>query len=403
MFEIKPILSALLRHKSSTLLIILQIAITFAVVVNSTGIIKQRIELMSRETGMANEQLFTFNINAFGENYDLEANLRADLELIRSLPGVVSAAPMNQIPISGSGDSSGVAGSQEAVDNLEMTGSGMFHGDSHMIETLGVKLAAGRLFTAEEIEYSTGRPDVKSVIITQALAEQIYPDGNALGNTLYMGGDLRMTIVGIVEKMSGSWVSWSNFEYNVLTPFVPLRNFQRYLIKAEDKATATQLMSEIENRLIERNRQRVITNIRSMDEMIERAYSDDAAMMTILWVVVILLVLITALGIVGIVSFNVSQRVKQIGTRRALGATRVDILRYFVTENILITSLGLVVGILMTVAFNIFLAEQFEMPNFNWSLIPIGVMIMFVIGIISVWLPAQRASKVSPAIATQSI
>ncbi len=126
-------------------------------------------------------------------------------------------------------------------------------------------------------------------------------------------------------------------------------------------------------------------------------------MTTILWVVVILLVLITALGIVGIVSFNVNQRVNQIGTRRALGATRMDILRYFVTENILITSLGLFVGITLTIGFNVFLAEQFEMPEFNWNLIPVGVIIMFFIGIVSVWLPARRASKVSPAIATQSI
>ncbi len=403
MLEIKPILSALLRHKSSTLLIILQIAITFAVVVNSTSIIKERIELMSRDTGLVNDRLITFNVNAFGDDYDHESNLRADLELLRSLPGVVSVAPMNQIPLSGSGDSSGVAGSQEAVDNLEMTGAGMFHGDSDMINTLGVKLAAGRLFTPEEITYSRGRADVKSVIITQALADQIYPEGNALGNTLFMGGELKMTIVGIVEHMSGSWPSWSNFNYNVLTPFVPLRDFQRYLIQAEDQETVTRLLGEVEKLLIDRNRQRVITNVRSMDELIDRIYADDAAMTTILWVVVILLVLITALGIVGIVSFNVNQRVKQIGTRRALGATRMDILRYFVTENILITSLGLFVGITLTIGFNVFLAEQFEMPEFNWNLIPVGVIIMFFIGIVSVWLPARRASKVSPAIATQSI
>lgn len=403
MFEIKPILSALLRHKSSTLLIILQIAITFAVVVNSSSIIKERIELMSRETGFANEELITLNINAFGENYDYDSNLRADLALLRSLPGVVEVAPMNQIPMSGSGDSTGVAGSQADVDNLEMTGAGMFHGDSRMIDTLGVKLISGRLFTPEEISYSTGRPDVKAVIITQALADKIYPDGDALGNTIYLGGDLKMSIIGIVEKMSGSWVSWSSFNYNVLTPFVPLRDFQRYLIRAEDQETATRLLGEVEQLLIDRNRLRVITNVRSMSELIENAYSGDEAMMTILWIVVVLLVLITALGIVGIVSFNVNQRIKQIGTRRALGATRVDILRYFVTENLLITSLGLFVGIMMTIGFNIFLAEQFEMPEFNWILIPLGVVVMFVIGIVSVWLPAQRASKVSPAIATQSI
>jgi len=403
MFEIKPILSALLRHKSSTFLIILQIAITFAVVVNGTSIIKQRMELMSRDTGLVNDKLLTFNINAFGENYDQESNIRADLELLRSLPGVVDAAPMNQIPLSGSGDSSGVAASQEAHDNLEVTGSGMYRGDSHMLNTLGVKLVAGRLFTEDEVIYTSERPYVKALIITQSLADNLFPNGDALGKELFFGGGIQVPIVGIVEHMSGSWVNWSNFDNNVLMPIVTLQNFQRYLVRAEDEQTATHLLGEIEKLLIERNRERVVTGVRSMNELIERAYSNDSAMMTILWIVVILLSLITALGIVGIVSFNVSQRIKQIGTRRALGATKFDILRYFVTENLLITSLGLFVGILMTVGFNIFLADQFEMPEFNWLLIPIGVLVMFVIGIISVWLPAYRASKVSPALATQSI
>jgi len=155
--------------------------------------------------------------------------------------------------------------------------------------------------------------------------------------------------------------------------------------------------------LIKRNPERVIFGLRSVAEYRDSSYSGDNAMTTILWIVVILLVLITALGIVGIVSFNVNQRVKQIGTRRALGATRADILRYFLTENILITTLGLMVGTALTVAFNLYLVEHFEMTPFNWFLLPVGIVIMFAVGIISVWMPALRASRVSPALATQSV
>jgi len=403
MFEIKPILSALLRHKSSSLLMILQIAITFAVVVNSTSIIKQRIEMMERKTGMVDEYLLTFNTTAFGENHDQESDVRADLELLRSLPGVVDVAPMNQIPMSGSGDSNGVAGSQEAFDNREVIGVGMYHGDSRAVHTLGVELVEGRFFTEEEVVYTSQRPDIKSIIVTQSLADKIFPNGDALGKKLYFGGGIQIPIVGIVKQMSGSWVGDSIFNDNVITPFVGLQNFQRYLIRAESEQAVTRLLGEVEALLIKRNRERVVTGIRSMNELITRAYSGDAAMLKILWIVIALLVLITALGIVGIVSFNVNQRIKQIGTRRALGATKADILRYFVTENLLITSFGLLVGVLMTLGFNMFLAEKFAMPAFNWGLIPIGGILMFVVGIVAVWLPALRASKISPAIATQSV
>ncbi len=240
--------------------------------------------------------------------------------------------------LSGSGDSGMVATSQKKFDNFENHGAGFFHGDSHTLNTLGLKLIAGRHFSEDEVIYSAGKPVIKSVIITQSLANKLFPKGNALGKQLFLGGNDQVTIVGIVEQMSGSWVHSSMFEDNMITPFVPLYTFKRILIRAENKATADKLLGEVENILIKRNPERVINAIRSLQELRTRSYFGDSAMTTILWIVIILLVLITAFGIVGTVSFNVNQRTKQIGTRRALGARKVDIQRYFLTENFLISN-----------------------------------------------------------------
>ncbi len=403
MFEIRPILSALLRHKSSTFLIVLQIAITFAVVVNASSIIKQRIEMMNRESGMPEAHLLTLNVNAFGSNYDLESNIRADIELLRNTPGVVDAVAINQVPLTGNGDSGSISATREQYDNRESVAAGFFMGDSHMLNTLGVKLIEGRDFNEQEVIYTAERPEVKSSIITKSLADKLYPNGNALGKPIYIGGGEYVTIVGIVKKMSGSWVHSSLFEDSMMSPIVSLDRFKRILIRTESPQITAKLLGEVESLLIARNSERVITGVRSLVEHRARAYSGDNAMTIILWTVIVLLVAITALGIVGIVSFNVNQRIKQIGTRRALGATKIDILRYFITENILITSLGLVVGTLLTIGFNVYLVEQYNMPAFNWYLIPIGILIMLTVGFISVLMPALKASKVSPAVATQSI
>jgi putative ABC transport system permease protein len=402
MFEFRPILSALARHKSSTLLIVLQIAITFAVVVNSTSIIKQRIEIMDRQSGIAEQQLITLNVNAFGKDYDFESNIRADIQMLRNTAGVIDAAPTNQIPLSGSSDSMMVSSSREKFDQFERHGTGIFSGDSHILNTLGVKLVEGRSFTENEVIYSSDRPAVRSAIITDSLAKKVFPEGNALGKLLYYGED-PITVIGIVEKMVGSIVHEPIFEENIIIPYVRLSAFKRILIRAENKAAADKLLGEVEELLIQRNPERVISGINSIGDLKAYSYSGDRAMMIILWCVAILLILITALGLVGIVSFNVNQRVKQIGTRRALGASKSDILRYFLTENILITSLGLTLGIFMTVTFNIYLVEQFNLTPINWYLIPVGMLIMFTLGILSVWMPAQKASCISPAVATQSI
>jgi putative ABC transport system permease protein len=401
MLEIRPILSALSRHKSSTFLITLQIAITFAVVVNAIAIINQRMDLMGRDSGLAEEQTLSLNINAFGDNYDYEQNYRADIEMIRNMPGVIDAAMLNQIPLSGSEDSTMVAASAEKHLSKENYSAGMFFGDSHTLNSFGVKLISGRNFTESEVEYTSRRPNVNVAIVTQSLANKLYPDGSALGKDLYMGVEVRLTIIGIVEKMGGARPHMNRFYDNVIAPYVQLNRFKRMMIRVEDQETMNRLLAEAEQALIKRNPNRVVFSVRSIADRKLEQYSGDLAMTKILWIVSILLILITALGIVGQVSFNVNQRIKQIGTRRALGAQKSDIQRYFIVENILITFVGLTIGTVVATAFNIFLVKTYSLAPIEWHYMPIGMAIMFAIGIMAVWVPALKASNIPPTIATR--
>ena len=398
MFEIRPILSALSRHKSSTLLIIMQIAITFAVVVNSISIIQQRVSLMNRDSGLKEEQIFSLNITAYAKDYDIEQNMRADLEVLRNTPGIIDAVALNSIPMSGSGSATSVANTRENFDNDVNFSTGVLWGGTHAINTLGVNLIAGRNFREDEVRFDDGTNVPTVVIVTQSLADKLFPDGDALGKQIFRGS-YDVTIVGIIEHMSGFWSSWSGFNLNMILPKLETNNI---LIRAEKNAIP-ELLGSIEKVLFDRNPERVVSSMRTMSEHRARSYSSDHAMSVILWVVISLLVVITSLGIVGIVSFNISQRTKQIGTRRALGARKVDIHRYFITENILITSVALIVGTILAVAFNVYLVDAFEMTPINWYYLPIGILAMLLMGIFSVWMPAQKASNVSPAVATQNI
>jgi len=401
MLEIRPILSALKRHKSSTFLMVLQIAITFAVVVNSISIIKQRLDLMNRETGLAESELIAFNVSPFSDNYDLETNFKADIELLRNTPGVIDAVVTNMVPLSGSGSSSTVSASQEDSDNGESRGSGFYRGDSHILNTFGFKLASGRNFKPSEVVYTQEFVEPKVVMITQSLADKLYPNSEALGNQIYFWGT-SATIIGIIETLAGPWPSSTQFMDNLIQPVITLSNFNRVLVRVES-SQIDELLGSVEKMLLDRNPNRVITSVRSLIEVKRRSYSGDYAMTKILWSVVILLILITLLGIVGIVSFNVNQRTKQIGTRRALGARKIDIQRYFITENILITSIGLVVGTLIAISFSLYLAQTFNIPPIDWYYYPLGIVVMLIVGVVAVWVPAQKASNVSPAVATQSI
>jgi putative ABC transport system permease protein len=115
------------------------------------------------------------------------------------------------------------------------------------------------------------------------------------------------------------------------------------------------------------------------------------------------LLAITAAGIVGLTSFWVGQRRKQIGVRRALGATQRDILSYFMTENLLIGIAGVVVGALLAVGMNLWLVTQFEMARLSLLYVAAGVVALLLLGQGAVLAPAMRAARVPPVEATRSV
>jgi putative ABC transport system permease protein len=116
-----------------------------------------------------------------------------------------------------------------------------------------------------------------------------------------------------------------------------------------------------------------------------------------------LVLVFSALGIFGLATFNVSTRTRQIGTRRAVGARKRDIVRYFMTENWLITSLGVVVGCCLALAAGFWLSTQFQLPRLDLYYLIGGVIGLWVIGQLAAWQPSRKAAKVSPAMATRTV
>ena len=399
--EIRPILSAMLRNKTGAILIALQIAFTLAVVTNAFFIIYQRWEKINRPSGMDMQNIVTSRVQWVGQDVDYKAEILRDLEALKAIPGVTHVTTSNAIPLSGGGSSRGV--SAERTEDTEWTATGSFLLTQDGLDSLGLNLVSGRNFTLNDVVWFD--PEVgelaQNVIITQALAEHIYPDENAVGKTLYMN-DSELTVIGIVERMHGSWVSWSGLERNMLVPMVFPGSSISYIIRTQPGLTE-EVRSQVKQTLLDINNRRVIRRIRVLEDVATSSYGSDSDMMVILSSVVCLLLLITVVGIVGLAAFSVNQRTRQIGTRRALGARRYQILRYFLVENWLITSIGLTLGVLLASAFNYYLVVHFELERLDWFYIPMGMAILWLLGLFAVYGPARRASMVSPAIATRTV
>jgi len=410
--EIRPIISALMRSKVALVLIGLQIALTLAIVCNALFIISQRIETMNRPSGMNESDTFTIGSNGFGAGFNTKNTFVEDLALIRSLPGVRDATPTNTLPMTNGGWSEGVF--MAPGQKVSTTITAIYFMDEHGIDAFGTKLIAGRNFKPEEITVrDRGAVDwPPGVIITKALADKLYPGQDAVGKPFYLDYEKPpQTILGIVDRLIVPWPE--GFSYNgdhsvvensVLVPqMTAYGNSTRYLIRAEP-GRRDELMKTVEAKLAESNHSRIVRGVKSVEQIRAECYANDRAMMIILGTVIFCLLTITALGIVGMASFWVTQRTKQIGTRRALGATRGSILRYFLTENFLITTGGLLLGAFLSYAFSLWLmAHAQEAKLLPWHYVPIGFVSLWVLGQLAVLGPATRAASVPPAVATRSV
>jgi len=400
--ELRPILSAMLRNKTGAVLVGLQIALTLAVVANAVFIIMQRVEKIGRPPGIDSDNLIFVQSYGFGPNYNQSQTIDADLRLLRSLPGVVDVSPISQIPMSQSGSSTNLG--PEQVREKVRVNTNHFSVDEHGVAALGVKLVEGRNFTQSEIQYT---PDPNSsdfvpfVILNRDAAKAIFGTEHAVGKTVY---DLSHSavVIGIMENMLGSWVGWDKLTQVMLTPRIEAGPLARYVVRAEP-GQRDALIAEIEQKLANSNPNRAITYVKSHTEIKKRSYRADSRMVAFLSVLIVLMVSVTALGIVGLASFHVNVRRKQIGTRRAVGARRIDIIRYFMLENWLLTTGGVVAGSILAFAFGQWLSSAYSLPRLPPLYVGGGVLVLWVLGQLAAFLPARRAAAIPPAIATRTV
>jgi putative ABC transport system permease protein len=407
--EIRPILSALLRSKTGAVLVAAQIALTLAIVSNAAYVVITRTESIDRPSGIDEANVFDIYYAEARPIEDRRGVVQKDLETLRAIPGVVSASTTNQMPLGMSGWGTGIT--MDPKNPNAGIGVAMYLGDERTIDSMGLQLVEGRAFTPEEMIVADSRTDDRdpaTIIITRHVAKQLFPDGSsAVGKTVWYGsGDEAtiLTIVGVVDKLISPWAqtSLSDDAYDSIIGAVRFLNARFGYVVRTQPGQRARVMRDAEAQLTALRTDRVLLRSRSMDQIREQRYRGEKTGAGMLIAISIGLLIITGSGIVGVASLWVTQRRKQIGVRRALGAGRLDIVRYFVTENLMITTAGAALGVGLAIGLNQFLIEKLELPRLPVTYLVGGVLSLWTLGILAVLGPAWRAAAVPPAIATRS-
>ena len=408
--EIRPILSALLRNKTGAILVALQVALSLAILANALHIVSERRQVSSRPTGVADEQaVFSVRVRNLGVDgpEQMLATQKREAEVIRAVPGVVAVANVNQIPLSQSGWNNSVAVDRKQID--ETAPSSFYFSPDSLVKTWGLKLVEGRDFLPNEYIDINANTDInpRHVIVTKALAEKMWPGVPAAGKNMYLGtGEdaIEVRVVGVVERLQTQNAEVTpRGEYSSIAAMRLYGNFAgaTYTVRAEP-GQRERVIREVEAALRKASPTPIILESTTLDQHRKDRYRADMALSWMLVTVSVLLLLITASGIVGMASLWVTQRRKQIGVRRALGARKADILRYFITENFMITSAGVAGGVLLGVALNQLLVSKLEMARLPLEYLVTGGVVFWLLGVIAVYGPAWRAASISPALATRS-
>ncbi len=401
--NIRPILSALLRNRTGAVLVALQIAVTLAILVNATYIVKQRIHEMNRPSGVDDANLFAIDASGFTARYDYSSSVQEDLGYLRSLDGVVAATVIGNVPWSGWSNSNPLFRTPERKSS-DMVMPFEDEMDEQGLETLGSHIIAGRGFRKDEILPPLTPEDqtraIPSLVLTQDAARALFPDGNALGKTVYDLLGRPITIIGISEDRVGPWRG-PGVQGSAWAPQQPMLYGFHYLVRTKP-GRRDEIMRIAGEHLRQSNVNRVIQQVISVETYKKMRLLSDKTTAVTLVVVTSLLLAVAALGIFGLATFNVSTRTKQIGTRRAVGARKRDVVQYFMVENALVTSAGILAGCALALGVGYWLSLQYQLPRLDLYYLVGGVLVLWLLGQLAAWQPARRAATVPPSVATRT-
>lgn len=416
-----PIVRAMLRNKVRFGLLALEVALTLAIVANCVSLILEARRELTRPSGFVDAELMRVSATPFNEDFRETAYrdtvVDQDLQALRSHPGIVTATNSAFLPWQGGGSSTQFRRDRAA----EPIRTQIYAADEKFLDTLGVRLVEGRPFTRDDVlrtaaqlrainasdrerdDAGFARTTVTvPAIITSAYAALMFPEGSPLGKTFVDDDGDQWQVIGVIDEFYNPY-AWNIGER---ATFYPQRQGSyeggtAYLVRVKPgQLEAVERSIEATLGAVNPNRTYQVRNV--VD--VKRQYlGPQTLLVRLLSLVIVVLLFVTGLGIMGLTSFSVAERTRQIGTRRALGAGRNDILSHFLFENWVTTTVGIVVGVGLAVTLNLALLRQTDGPRLTPGLLATGALLLWLAGLLATLWPALRGARVAPAEATRNI
>jgi predicted permease len=356
------------------------------------------VRLRGQNTGFDARSVFIAGLNVPSASYpDAESQNRLYLRLARELsaaPGVADASLAQSIPLSGPFSRAPYAVYEGDVAELAARPLGLTQSVTPgYFAAMRIPIVAGRDFT----ERDTADAPL-TVIVSQTTARKLFPDGRALGRRLIMGssgGGESMEIVGIVgDVRSQTLASVSEVEFYRTVMQRP-RTFMQMVVRTSGDAvafesTARRLLKSIDPAL-------PLTGINTLESLVDNSVAQQRLLFTLLVTFAVLAVVLSAVGIYGVVAAYVTQRTAEFGVRIALGARHTEVLRLVFAQTLRPVFVGIAIGLAAAIASARLLQSLlFEVSALDPRLLVVSAVGLALIACGSCAVPALRATRVDP-------
>lgn len=401
----RHIVKPLLRRPLMPLLVVLQVALACAIACNALFLLQQKVAPLVASDGIGSPGNLVFLHGIFPRGTAWPATqLRGLEDELRRVPGVRMVSYAATLPMVSAAQFTTDVGTHDSHAGVSTT---VYFGDN-LPRILGLRLVAGRDFTAEEeaadIDLGSGRDG--PVIITQALADRLFPDGGAVGKLLPRTNS---PVVGVVAHLMRNKFIQGNrgLDYTMLRPGVPQQwPAPMYAVRlaTSDAARACEsMLSLVKHDLGAKLLPGHNIECDGYPDLRDQMLAQPRAAVWLLSGVTLIVLIVTLTGIAGMTGYWVQQRTRSIGIRRALGAKRSDVLRELLIENLIVVGAGVAVGLAAAYGINLWLMQHYELLRLPLVYLPAGAVLLLALGQLAVLAPARRASNIPPIVATRAV
>jgi putative ABC transport system permease protein len=381
-------------------LVFAQVALATVLLIGAGVMIRSLMALEGVPSGIRAAGVLTGNVVMTEQRYPESAQMLAFyyrvLEEMRHMPGVTDAAIATHLPFTGQGWGNGFEVEGRRSDTSETYLAQIRPVSPHYFSTLGIPLERGRVF--DDTDTPTSLP---VVIINATLEKRFWPEGDAIGKRIHLDGSWR-TIVGIARDVKPGRLDAPPgpeiyFPYVQFAPQTMKFLGRGVTMLVHSSGEAQALVPELRAAVSNADKSMGVREIRPMVELIGGTVAQPRFRALLFGIFSSLALMLAAVGIYGVTSYSVTQRVQEIGVRIALGASARDILGMVMRDGATVALAGIAAGVLAALALGRLVATLlFEIKSGDPATVGAVCLLLFCVALAASFVPAIRATRLDP-------